>query len=233
MNKETKQKVLELIKKNTHSVKEICNMFNIKPGTVRNLKRFNSKEWSDEELNLIKNVSYSSKEISIMLKEKLGTIRNLRKKLEISTSQSVVMSKPRPHRHKQEIRNCAGKNCSTTFQINQASKKKYCSQRCQMLTQNPSFKGMLRPQRNPNVEEYTRYSRKVHGLSQTVYKEHKDTINPDNHPRTLCGVDGGWQLDHIIPIKECFKKGLSVEEASSVKNLRMLPWKTNLMRNFK
>jgi|TARA_R110000824_G_scaffold192370_1_gene374513 hypothetical protein len=37
----------------------------------------------------------------------------------------------------------------------------------------------------------------------------------------------------MIQIKECFEKGMSVEEASTLDNLRMLPWKTNLMRNFK
>ena len=57
-------------------------------------------------------------------------------------------------------------------------------------------------------------------------------INPNRYTRTLCGVDSGWQLDHIVPIKECFEKGLSIEEASAVTNLRMLPWKNNLMRQY-
>lgn len=34
-------------------------------------------------------------------------------------------------------------------------------------------------------------------------------------------------------LKICTKKGISVEEASSLDNLQMLPCKTNLIRNFK
>lgn len=69
-------------------------------------------------------------------------------------------------------------------------------------------------------------------LSRKVYNENIDIINPERHPRTICGVEGGWQLDHIIPIKERFEKGISPEEASVLSNLRMLPWKENLMRNY-
>lgn len=233
VNSEIRKKVLELIKSEKYTVKEICAMLDIKPGSVRNLKRFNSKDWIKKDLDLIKNVSYSAKELSKILNEKVGTIRRLRKELGVTPSQSAVMSKPRPYQRKQEIRNCVRKDCNVTFQVNRASKKKYCSPRCQMLTQNPSYKGMHRPQRNPDIKEYTKYSRKVHGLSQKIYELNKDIINPSNYPRTLCGVEGGWQLDHIIPIKECYNKGMSINEAASLDNLRMLPWKTNLMRNFK
>jgi hypothetical protein len=48
----------------------------------------------------------------------------------------------------------------------------------------------------------------------------------------LCGVDGGWQLDHIKTVREAFDEGLSPEEVAHVDNLRMLPWKENLMRNY-
>ena len=33
-------------------------------------------------------------------------------------------------------------------------------------------------------------------------------------------------------IKERFEKGMSIEEAASINNLRMFPWKDNLMRNY-
>jgi hypothetical protein len=85
---------------------------------------------------------------------------------------------------------------------------------------------------NVNSKEYKTYARKVHRLSGKVYNEHIDIINPERHIRTLNGVDGGWQLDHIKPIKECFLSGLPAEEAASLDNLRMLPWKDNLMRNY-
>lgn len=85
---------------------------------------------------------------------------------------------------------------------------------------------------NVNSKEYKTYARKVHRLSGKIYNENIDIINPERHPRTLNGVEGGWQLDHIMSIKECFLLGKPVEEAASLENLRMLPWKDNLMRNY-
>lgn len=85
---------------------------------------------------------------------------------------------------------------------------------------------------NINSDDYKTYARKVHRFSGKTYAENIDIINPNRYPRTLCGVDGGWQLDHIISIKECYRKGITPQEAANVSNLRMLPWKTNLMRNY-
>jgi hypothetical protein len=86
--------------------------------------------------------------------------------------------------------------------------------------------------KNKNSSDYTRYANKVHRLSNKTYEENKDIINPEGHKRTLCGIDDGWQLDHIMTVRECFDKGITAEEASSISNLRMLPWKTNLMRTY-
>lgn len=91
-------------------------------------------------------------------------------------------------------------------------------------------------QRYPNkdfTKNYKKYKNAVYRLSQIVYNENKNIINPNNYPRTKMGVQGGWQLDHIKPISECFNEGISIQDAADVKNLRMLPWKENLMRNFK
>lgn len=82
-------------------------------------------------------------------------------------------------------------------------------------------------------EIYRDYKNAVYRLSQKIYEENIVIINPNNYPRTRMGVNGGWQLDHIKPVIECFKEGLIIEEAADIKNLRMLPWKENLMRNFK
>ena len=84
-----------------------------------------------------------------------------------------------------------------------------------------------------NSKAYRRYSNKVHRLSQKTYEKHIDIINPNRYKRTLCGVENGYQLDHIVSVKECFKKGISEEDASSVNNLRMLEWRDNLARNKK
>jgi ribosomal protein L37AE/L43A len=90
--------------------------------------------------------------------------------------------------------------------------------------------GSDHPRWNPNSPAFKKYSRKVHWLTSKVYKEHAFKINPHNHPRTLCGVKNGWQLDHIVSIKEGFEKGLSPETIADINNLQMLPWQDNLAK---
>ena len=84
-----------------------------------------------------------------------------------------------------------------------------------------------------NLKEFSDYKKLVYKLSNKNYNNNKSIINPNNYLRTRMSISNGWQLDHIKPVNECFKEGIPPEEASSIENLRMLPWKTNLMRNFK
>lgn len=149
--------------------------------------------------------------------------------------------------------------CGESFEIKTtaaAQSKKCCSRSCynhyfkMVITQSEDYrnqrseisKGIDRSymqteeyslsKRKEDTPEYMRYKNKVHKLSEKTYVENVEVINPNNYPRTLCGVDGGWQLDHIKTVRECFDDGISEEEAASLNNLRMLPWKENLMRNF-
>jgi 5-methylcytosine-specific restriction endonuclease McrA len=168
-----------------------------------------------------------------MLSVRPGTINRKRRELNVVLPMGAKKGKPNLKNLRQITKTCIGKNCHNTFTVNQASKKRFCSHSCQQRTQNVAAKGVgSRKMRNPLTPEYKRYTRQVHGLSQKIYEKNKHVINPNNVPRTLCGVEGGWQLDHIIPIKECFKKGMTPEQAASINNLRMLPWKDNLMRQY-
>lgn len=81
-----------------------------------------------------------------------------------------------------------------------------------------------------NTSEYQKYSRKVRNLTEQKYAKYIHYINPNNLPRTLCGVEGGYQLDHIKGIRECFDEGVSVEECSHYGNLQMIPWEENLQK---
>lgn len=45
--------------------------------------------------------------------------------------------------------------------------------------------------------------------------------------RGRCGVEGAYQLDHIISINEGWHKGIAPEEIGRMDNLRMIPWKQN------
>jgi hypothetical protein len=189
--------------------------------------------YTKEELELICNPQLTAKEIGLLLSVSPITVSRERVKLGVATNRGAKKGRSNIKKMRQEERICIGKECSNTFTVIQSSKKKYCSHSCQQKTANVAAKGVgSRKMRNPNTPEYKKYSRIVHGLSQKVYEENIDIINPNQYPRTLCGVDGGWQLDHIITIKECFEKGVTPKEASSINNLRMLPWKKNLMRQY-
>lgn len=45
--------------------------------------------------------------------------------------------------------------------------------------------------------------------------------------RGRCGVDGAFQLDHIISIQEGYENNISPDKIGSMDNLRMIPWKEN------
>ena len=95
------------------------------------------------------------------------------------------------------------------------------------------LKGSKNPKWNPNRSEFQKYAYKVRRLTEENYKKHKDELNPYNFPRRLCGVEGGWQLDHILSIKEGFVQGKTPEFLSDIKNLQMLPWENNLLKSYK
>jgi 5-methylcytosine-specific restriction endonuclease McrA len=221
------------------------------------MEYFMSKQYTQEQLILIQDTTLNAKEVGEQLSLPTYTIQHIRNKLGIkgtagrkkgcqssikgTTRSSEIgkkiseakRGKPNPKKERKEVRTCIGKDCSNTFIVVPSRTKKYCSHSCQQKTANVAAKGIgSRKIRNPATPEYKKYARQVHGLSQKIYEKNIDIINPNRHPRTVCGVEGGWQLDHVIPIKECFEKGITIEEASAITNLRMLPWKTNLMRQY-
>lgn len=71
------------------------------------------------------------------------------------------------------------------------------------------------------------YSKLVRKITEETYSKYKDRINPNNHPRTKCGITNGYQLDHRISVKKGFDIGLNPKIVGSVSNLQMLPWKEN------
>lgn len=81
--------------------------------------------------------------------------------------------------------------------------------------------------------EYKRYYRRVYRLSENVYNNNIDIINPERHIRGPCGSEGAYQLDHIIPVRFGFDNGIPPEVIADVSNLQMLPWKDNLLKGAK
>jgi len=78
--------------------------------------------------------------------------------------------------------------------------------------------------------KYNKYKNKVRYLTNRIYEKYKTELNPKNLKRTKCGVSGGYQLDHIISVFECFYKNISIEECVSKENLQMIRWEDNLKK---
>jgi|SaaInlV_165m_DNA_3_1040750.scaffolds.fasta_scaffold52479_2 hypothetical protein len=190
-----------------------------------------SRIYSKQEIQMLENTDLSAKCIGDRLNICAETVYRYRRKNGIKT----VYAKPnrKPTRSNRETRTCCRDECDNTFTVIKSHKKRYCSRSCFFIENNPAHNGKPRSIRNPDRTEYKRYAGQVHLMSQKVYEENIDIINPKCYNRAVAGTKGGWQLDHIRTIKECFEQGVSIEQASSLENLRMLPWKENLKRNKK
>lgn len=136
------------------------------------------------------------------------------------------------------------KMCNSDFWVVPSSdhRRVYCSRTCmhsdkvyidKLRSMNKSYmqsEEYKNTKRDPNLPSYKKYANQVRVLTEQVYVKHVDVINPDRRVRTLCGVQDGWQLDHIKSIKKCYNEGMSVEQASDASNLQMIPWKDNLAK---
>lgn len=192
-------------------------------------------EYSEEELILLKDPMMATRELAKLLNIGVATVVRARKRLGFEVPRGAKKGKPNLAKVRRETRECIHPDCSNTFTVVPSNRQLYCSHSCHSKTIDQSFRQTPEDRARrckPDTPEYKRYKGLVHRLSGRTYSENIDIINPNRYTRTLCGVDGGWQLDHIISIKECYERGISAEEASSLSNLRMLPWKDNLMRNY-
>jgi len=86
--------------------------------------------------------------------------------------------------------------------------------------------------RQNNTTHYKKYCSKVRKLTEKNYVKYQNIINPNNYPRTLCGVEGGYQIDHKLSVRFCYNNNISEEVCSSVDNLQMLEWTKNLNKRY-
>ena len=138
------------------------------------------------------------------------------------------------------------KYCNTQFEPN-ISGRIFCSHKCRgkFYGTTEKIKSLINSQkenhrtvergwgqwkRNPNLPVYKSYVNKVHKLTSNIYAKHKDIINPNDYPRTLAGVEGGYHLDHIVSIRWGFDNGWPPEKIACLENLQMLPWRENISK---
>lgn len=84
---------------------------------------------------------------------------------------------------------------------------------------------------NPNKKAFADYAYKVRRITEENYEKNKDIINPDNFPRTLCGVENGYQLDHKISVKWGYTHGVNPKVIGGTDNLQMLSWNENRQKH--
>ena len=63
--------------------------------------------------------------------------------------------------------------------------------------------------------------------SETYKSLNRNPILENFELRGRCGVEGAYQIDHIVSVKEGFKRRLSPKTIGAYSNLRMIPWKEN------
>lgn len=79
-----------------------------------------------------------------------------------------------------------------------------------------------------SAPEWKQYRSNVTKLTKLSYKQHKDTINPNNLPTGRAGTMGAYHLDHIVPVRYCFDNNIPIHVCSHWSNLQMLNWKSNV-----
>lgn len=190
---------------------------------------------SKEDIAFIVNAANTAQDVIARFGCGVATVTRWRKKYGWKGS---IGSKPgvkRPWQNRTEIRACLV--CNTEFTIIPSRPKKICSKRCAHVYNKNMDKSYMQTEayketkRKPDTDKFKRYKNTVHRLSEKTYQDNVDIINPDRHPRTLAGVEGGYQLDHIVTVRFGFDNNIPPEALSEADNLRMLPWKKNLARN--
>ena len=76
-------------------------------------------------------------------------------------------------------------------------------------------------------KKYYREVRKITRQQDISILENYDKL------RGLCGVNGAYQLDHIIPISVAYEKQMNPEDVGHISNLQIIPWKKNLSKSNK
>lgn len=72
-----------------------------------------------------------------------------------------------------------------------------------------------------------KYAREVWRITR------KQPINKlrNYNKRGKCGIDGAYQLDHIISIHEGFTNNIPPKVIGNIKNLQIIPWEENLLKS--
>lgn len=111
--------------------------------------------------------------------------------------------------------------------------KKYADRQYGQLRAGNYRAGEDHPHWSAHKKEFSRYGGLVRKLSESNYKKHKATINPQNFPRGRAGTEGSYQLDHKISVYNGFISNIPPEVIAAPENLQMLKWEENRAKGHK
>lgn len=80
------------------------------------------------------------------------------------------------------------------------------------------------------LDEYKKYKMQVRKVTG---KQPIHTLENYDKPRGKNGVNGAYQLDHILPVKLGFEWNISPDQIGDISNLRFIPWRENAIKNDK
>jgi hypothetical protein len=89
--------------------------------------------------------------------------------------------------------------------------------------------GVYKNQYGENYTEFKKYQHKVHKLTSKI-RHLIDGYDEKKHGRM--GVEGAYQIDHIIDIKFGFDNNISEEDIANIKNLQFITWEENIKKGY-
>jgi 5-methylcytosine-specific restriction endonuclease McrA len=87
-----------------------------------------------------------------------------------------------------------------------------------------SITGENHPRWNPDKDSFQQYKADV---ARVTRQQDLTLLENNDKPRGLCGVNGAYQLDHIVPVKYGYDNGIPAKEIGHISNLRIIPWQEN------
>jgi uncharacterized protein YukE len=89
--------------------------------------------------------------------------------------------------------------------------------------------GVYDNQYGKNYTEFKKYQHKVHNLTSKI-KHLIEGYDKTKHGKM--GVQGAYQIDHIIDIKYGFDNNIPAEEIADLQNLQFIPWEENIKKGY-
>ena len=130
--------------------------------------------------------------------------------------------------------------------LDESIRKECVCNSCSTYKYNKTFNDVIKPEHTlqmratkagfQNFDEYKlRYPKKQFYKREVWRLTYQNPLDTLEHweLRGRCGVEGAYQLDHIKSINWGWENGIEPEVIAEWDNLRMIPWKTNLLKSSK